>query len=94
MKRLTPTPFVNISYEIIESVDKSRDILGSIDFFGAAEEGPVLFVLVLNFLFSNRAAGEFDGAFTLLLGGAKDANKPVDAAGDKGSGDKESERIH
>ncbi|KAI7981837.1 hypothetical protein LOK49_Contig11G00001 [Camellia lanceoleosa] len=91
MKRLAPTPFVDVGDEVVESVDEGRDVLGDFDFFGAAK-GPVLFVIVLDFVSGDGAAGEVDGALAFLFGGAEDADEPVEAAGNERGGVEESER--
>ena len=41
LKRLAPTPYVDVGDEVAESVDEGRDVLGDFDFFGAAKEGPI-----------------------------------------------------
>ncbi|CAN1127436.1 hypothetical protein LINPERHAP2_LOCUS4044 [Linum perenne] len=48
VKGLAPPPLVNICDQVVEGVDKVRDFVGGFYLFGAAEEGPVSFVVVLN----------------------------------------------
>lgn len=79
MKRLAPTPFVDVGDEVVESVDEGRDVLGDFDFFGAAKEGPVLFVIVLDFVGGDGAAGEMDddGSGSCSGGGRKEISRYV-----------------
>lgn len=94
MERLAPTPLVDISDKVIESIDKGGDFLSSLDLFRSAEKRPVLFILVLNFLSVNGAAREMYRPLSLLLGRAKYADEPVKAAGKEGGSAEEGERIH
>lgn len=81
MEGLAPTPLVDVGDQIVEGVDEIWNLLGLLDLLWAAEEGPVLLVVVLDFLRGDRAAGEIDGAFALLLGRAENPDEPVEAAG-------------
>ena len=69
MEGLTPNPVVNVSDKVVEGVDESGDFLGCLNLLGAAEEGLVLFVLVLDFLFIDRVVGELDDVLPFLFGG-------------------------
>lgn len=83
---LAPAPLVDVGDEVVERVDEVGDALGLLDLLGAAEEGPVLVVVVLDLLGGDGSAGEVDGALALDFGGAQDADEPVEAAAQEGDG--------
>lgn len=47
---LAPPPLVDVGDEVVEGVDERRHLLRLLDLLGAAEEGPVLLVVVLDIL--------------------------------------------
>ncbi|KAF1871370.1 hypothetical protein Lal_00020163 [Lupinus albus] len=91
---LSPTPLVDVGNKIIEGVDEVGDLVGGFDLLGAAKEGPVVIVVVLDFIGRDGATREIGGAFALLFGGAENADEPVEAAGEESGSAKEREEVH
>lgn len=91
---LAPAPLVDVGDEVVEGVDEVGDLLLGLDLLGAAEEGPVAVVVVLDLLGGDGAAGDVRGPLPLLLRRPQHADEPVDAAGDEGSGAPQSHRVH
>lgn len=94
MEALPPTPFIDVRDEVVEGINEMGYFVSSLDLFGSKEEGPVLLVFVLYLLARDGAAAEVDGALSLLLGRAQDADEPVEDECEQSCCKEESKRIH